>query len=141
MKITSNTAKNHKKVVLPTSHNQYGCDRQATIVGRQSTTIGNDRRAVAKLFLVQRGEKSSKGNFAYFLVQVFHFAATAYNFEKNLKIIFRVCSKCTAVSKQQILTDCCADFNLGLKFVQVKHTPLGMKHNWNPGVLSFECTL
>ena len=30
------------------------CDRQATVVGRLLTTLGDDRRAVAKLFSVQR---------------------------------------------------------------------------------------
>jgi len=42
------------------------CDRQATVVGRLLTTLGDDRRAVAKLFLVQTLEKSSGGNYAYF---------------------------------------------------------------------------
>ena len=30
------------------------CDRQATVVGRLLTTLGDDRRAVEKLFLVRR---------------------------------------------------------------------------------------
>jgi len=41
------------------------CDRQATVVGRLLTTLGDERRAVAKLFSVQRLEKSSRGNYAY----------------------------------------------------------------------------
>jgi len=43
------------------------CDRQATVVGRLLTTLGDDRRAVAKLFLVQRLGKWSRENYAYFL--------------------------------------------------------------------------
>ena len=43
------------------------CDRQAMVVGRLLTTLGDDRRAVTKLFLVQRLEKSSRGIYAYFL--------------------------------------------------------------------------
>jgi len=42
------------------------CDRQATVVGRLLTTLGDNRRAVAKFFLVHRLEKSSRGNCAYF---------------------------------------------------------------------------
>jgi len=42
------------------------CDRQATVVGRLLTTFGDDRRAVAKLFLVQRLEKKS-GVVAFYL--------------------------------------------------------------------------
>jgi len=41
------------------------CDRQATIVGRLLATLGDDRRAVSKLFLVQRLEESSRGNYVY----------------------------------------------------------------------------
>jgi len=40
------------------------CNRQATVVGRLLTTLGDDRRAVtavAKLFLVQRLGKAPKG--------------------------------------------------------------------------------
>ena len=33
------------------------CDRQATVVGRLLTTLGDDRRAVAKLFSSEIGEK------------------------------------------------------------------------------------
>jgi len=40
-------------------------DRQATVVGRLLTTLGDDRRAVARLFSVQRLKKSSRGNYAY----------------------------------------------------------------------------
>jgi len=42
------------------------CDRQATVVGLLLTTLGDDEHAVAKLFLFQRLEKSSRGNYAYF---------------------------------------------------------------------------
>ena len=37
------------------------CDRQATVVGRLLTTVSDDRRAVAKLFLVQRLGKALDG--------------------------------------------------------------------------------
>jgi len=42
------------------------CDRQATVVGRLLTTLGDDRSDVVKLFLVHRLEKTSRGNYAYF---------------------------------------------------------------------------
>ena len=44
------------------------CDRQATVVGQLLTTIGDDRRVVAKLFSVQRLEKSSRENYVYFWI-------------------------------------------------------------------------
>ena len=44
------------------------CDRQATVVGRLLTSSGDDGRAVAKLFLVQRLEESSRANYAYFWI-------------------------------------------------------------------------
>jgi len=41
------------------------CDRQATVVSRLLTTLGDDRRAVAKLFLIQRLWKSCRENYAF----------------------------------------------------------------------------
>jgi len=41
------------------------CDRQATVVGRLLTALGDTRRAIVKLFLVQRLAKSSRWNYAY----------------------------------------------------------------------------
>jgi len=41
------------------------CDRQAKVVSRLLTTLGDDRRAIAKLILVQRFVKSCGGNYAY----------------------------------------------------------------------------
>jgi len=49
----------HLVIVLRTKLDTE-CNQQATVVGRR-----DDRRAGAKLFLVQRLEKSSKGNYAY----------------------------------------------------------------------------
>jgi len=49
------------------------CDRQATVFGRVLTTLGDDRGAVANRDMMLRSlrsevEKSSRGNYAYFLV-------------------------------------------------------------------------
>jgi len=41
------------------------CNRQAMVVGRPLTTLSDDRRAVMKLFFVQK-EKSFIGHYVYF---------------------------------------------------------------------------
>jgi len=56
----------HPDVIVLCTKLDTECDRQTTVLGRLLTTLGDDRRAVTKLFLVQRLEKSSRGNYTYF---------------------------------------------------------------------------
>jgi len=55
----------HPVIIVLCTKLDAECDRQATIVSRLLTTIG-DEHAIMKIFLVQRLEKSSKGNYTYF---------------------------------------------------------------------------
>ena len=49
------------------------CDRQTTVVGRLLTTLGDDRRGVAKLFLVQRLDVGSTSKTAYLNIRQTNF--------------------------------------------------------------------
>jgi len=59
---TARRAASHPVVVVPCTKLDAECDRQATVVGRLLTTLGDDRHVVAKLFLAQRLENSCRRN-------------------------------------------------------------------------------
>jgi len=62
---TRRDASHQVNIVLCTKQDTE-CDRQVMVVGRLLTTFGDDRCALAKLFLVQRLRKSSRGNYVIF---------------------------------------------------------------------------
>jgi len=57
---TARRVSSHPVVILLCIKLDAECDRQATVVGRLLTLIGDDRHAIAKVFLVQRMEKTSE---------------------------------------------------------------------------------
>jgi len=55
----------HPVIIMLCTKLNAECDQQVTVVVRLLTTLGNNRCAITKLFLVQRSQKSSRGNYAY----------------------------------------------------------------------------
>jgi len=55
----------HSVVIVMCTKLDAECDRQAMVVGRLLTTLGDDECAVAKLFLVQMLQKSCCENYTY----------------------------------------------------------------------------
>jgi len=73
------------------------CDRQATVVDRLLTALGDDRHAVAKLFSVQRLCKSSRWitlMFNYQLSRPRYRPTSSYTFLRARRCAIAVCAAC-----------------------------------------------
>jgi len=62
---TTKRTASHSVIIVLSTKLDAECDRQVTVISQMSTTLDDDRCAITKLFLIQRLDKSSRGNYAY----------------------------------------------------------------------------
>jgi len=70
---TARRVASHPVVIVLCTKPDAECDRQATVVGRLLTALGDDRCAVAKLFFVQTSENVAEGITVCLCLKVFEF--------------------------------------------------------------------